>query len=574
MDDTPYVIVVHGTWNPPQEGKRRWYQVNEADPDNFCTRLNERLAELGFGRPVGRSLDKRTIEFAWTGANNHDARMEAARRLHALIKDIADQDASARIHLIAHSHGGNVALKAIQEYLDLHCELAERAYDDWRFEIDEDWWSLFIGPHDPNIRWDQVEPFFSERAVRPDGTTETTASRFIADWLADPRINRLGRVVFLGTPFYWKRWPKRGAIERFLRRFLSVALNTTVLGTLFYLSLVIFWLIGYPQRFLSGEPSRIALDVTSWSWTAWVMFAAAILPVAWWATPRRPRDANLYFDEERLSRVIHADTAAPASGPIDALIVEAGVLDEALLALSSEPLVYGALVPRLKDLLQGRKDWDLPKPPAGMQDIKDRLALRELRYLAVLAVRRTLAWICTPILRPARAALEAYLISTIVKLVSAAACGMRPLDFSEGRLEVRSTPNIRFLREHRWNAAQLLLSRHPAASKPSAAADSTIVRYGFLWDERVMAEKLDKNEIWPHIVEFLPHMRRRYANDMLSWSEHVAVLKAISVTVVERLREFAGAVELAHSQYYTNPEVIDEIARFLATGRSEFSDRA
>ena len=159
MADTHYVIVVHGTWNPPQSGKRLWYQTDEADPNNFCTRLNERLEELGLARPVGRNQNDRAIEFHWTGANDHDARLDAAERLFELISDIAEEDPSARIHLVAHSHGGNVALKAIQHYLDRHLELAEAACEWPEQEPDEDWWTDTLKYQDWSVypHWEQVE---------------------------------------------------------------------------------------------------------------------------------------------------------------------------------------------------------------------------------------------------------------------------------------------------------------------------------------------------------------------------------------------------------------------------------
>jgi hypothetical protein len=56
--------------------------------------------------------------------------------------------------------------------------------------------------------------------------------------------------------------------------------------------------------------------------------------------------------------------------------------------------------------------------------------------------------------------------------------------------------------------------------------------------------------------------------------EHVALLDAISVTLAERLKELGGVVKLTHSQYSSNPVVIDAIARFLATGQFPISGSA
>ena len=97
--------------------------------------------------------------------------------------------------------------------------------------------------------------------------------------------------------------------------------------------------------------------------------------------------------------------------------------------------------------------------------------------------------------------------------------------------------------------------------------DAAVERYKFLWDTTSMTDRIEKNEIWPHIVASLPHMRRRYGSADTAWDQHVAILQAISITLAERLRELAGVVQLAHSQYYSNAAVIGAIASFIATGK-------
>src|SRR5262245_17349046 len=109
MTETHYVIVVHGTWNPPRPGERLWYQIDPADPDNFCNRLNTELEKAGLGRPVWRDCEGAVTEFSWSGANRHEARVAAAKELAARLVRITTRDPTARIHVVAHSHGGNVA---------------------------------------------------------------------------------------------------------------------------------------------------------------------------------------------------------------------------------------------------------------------------------------------------------------------------------------------------------------------------------------------------------------------------------------------------------------------------------
>lgn len=52
--------------------------------------------------------------FRWTGANSHRARLSAGRDLAREIKRLADSGAT--IHLLGHSHGGNVALYALRDH--------------------------------------------------------------------------------------------------------------------------------------------------------------------------------------------------------------------------------------------------------------------------------------------------------------------------------------------------------------------------------------------------------------------------------------------------------------------------
>src|SRR5215469_15328029 len=109
-EETHYVLIVHGTWNPPREGRRLWYQLDDADSQNFCTKLNSALEYFGMGGAVWRSLNGEVTEFGWSGANRHEDRIAAARQLARRIVEISTADPTARIHLVAHSHGGNVVL--------------------------------------------------------------------------------------------------------------------------------------------------------------------------------------------------------------------------------------------------------------------------------------------------------------------------------------------------------------------------------------------------------------------------------------------------------------------------------
>jgi pimeloyl-ACP methyl ester carboxylesterase len=90
----PLVILVHGT-----AGKRSSWAI--PDQSEFVTMLREKL-----------SREAEFIKFPWSGANRTRARADAAVRLATRI---ASELSVCRrpIFVVAHSHGGNVALRAL-----------------------------------------------------------------------------------------------------------------------------------------------------------------------------------------------------------------------------------------------------------------------------------------------------------------------------------------------------------------------------------------------------------------------------------------------------------------------------
>ena len=127
MTDTPYVFVIHGTWNPPGS-PARWHQLDDEDPANFCKLLNDRLEKRGMGRPVWRPWGDKPPFEGWTGANQHADRIEAGDLLYRRWQDLLTHDPTARIHIVAHSHGCNVTLHAVERYLAfLHQQAKEIA---------------------------------------------------------------------------------------------------------------------------------------------------------------------------------------------------------------------------------------------------------------------------------------------------------------------------------------------------------------------------------------------------------------------------------------------------------------
>lgn len=92
-------VLVHGTWASPRHwllhgGGPQWHQRGH---ESFDTLKKESRALI--------------ISHAWSGKNNLADRIEGAQTLVIELKQLA---VSHTIHIIAHSHGGNVALLALE----------------------------------------------------------------------------------------------------------------------------------------------------------------------------------------------------------------------------------------------------------------------------------------------------------------------------------------------------------------------------------------------------------------------------------------------------------------------------
>lgn len=111
------VIIVHGTFAAPDEGKLAWYEPGSA----FCRQLDERLGAHGSqarcwahleecGEELRRRAGRVTTYFSWSGRNSWTDRSAAARQLLDELDYLIDQ--GWKWNLVAHSHGGNAVLEA------------------------------------------------------------------------------------------------------------------------------------------------------------------------------------------------------------------------------------------------------------------------------------------------------------------------------------------------------------------------------------------------------------------------------------------------------------------------------
>ena len=110
------MIVVHGTWAAPRNDEVRWYQPCDssvAAADHFTARLDAELQKRGSAARCWAHCTDAHPPFHWSGNNSWIERTHAAV---ALAEEVAElMNAGWLCHIVAHSHGGNVLVEALQQ---------------------------------------------------------------------------------------------------------------------------------------------------------------------------------------------------------------------------------------------------------------------------------------------------------------------------------------------------------------------------------------------------------------------------------------------------------------------------
>jgi hypothetical protein len=589
------VLVAHGTWNPPRDGERVWHQLDDANPENFCRQLNDRLDELGLGRAVWRPCKGEPTDFGWTGANRHQDRVFAAKQLAKRMVEIAARDPTARIHLVAHSHGGNVALAAVQLYLSY---LQFQAQNVWHFNdtgrrpghpLVEGLAAFFEGPADdlsplylPPVR-DSAEAFGLGDEVRlrerwreaadefrrdngPGAVGTPSLSEFKSWWVQSPTHNRLGRLVFLGTPFYYKAWggsdvwpPRLWFRMRRIAFLLDFAVWSALLMVLLYALIEAGWLVAalvtMPFGGALGWPTLDPLSWPIWLHVAWLpVFVLAGEEARLFSVPVAA--TNLYCEDTLVAALLlryPVQMRPRPVMPLEALVIHAGHLDEVLLLMSCERIIRAALDDRVDSFLFARRER-VVRPPMGTGV---GLFAPQVKWL-MLRIRGLVASLAQPLLWPMKKLLARYLRATVFKLLKTAAFGIDEADLRDARVDLFDRPRLKYtIRDHLW-----VVTGDLARGTPPSPASTAAARYAFLWSRDKFDEQLRKSQLLKQ-VERLFAQRDRGAGKSPPLDTATTYL---ALTLEERVREIVGLVDLAHSHYYSNKEVIARIARFIATG--------
>ena len=525
-DENHYVLVIHGTGAAAEPGEVKWYQLDPADDSNFCHRLDQALGELGWPasvwrRPPGDAGDGRPLEFSWSGGNRHEDRLAGGEKLDALLRRIREADPRCRIHLVAHSHGGNVVLAGLDSYLGWMRHLAGR----------------------------QVEG--------------RGADAGLAAWARglDADFHRLGRLVFLGTPFYYKCWLEGTG---WLARAADAGRNLLV-NLLFSMG---FWYL--PVTGVAGLAGLLPgvgfIGWLPWQWH-WAVIAAWVVPsvlTTLGASQERARgDVNLYFPG--FLDVGEALVRDGRARPLDSLVVSAGYLDEALLVLSTQPLASAFLLPPMREAVQPRWWRTLTPVPAGTRNEPPEKLARLLKGTLLIALNLLLLpvnLIRKLLARP----IGAWLTDKTRTALGSVALGLPTWELEDARIEVRSqldgVPGL--LDSDSWEIEGKL-----AAEEPPRRKHEPDRRYPFLCDEAGLDEQLARSEVWARVQQELPAVFRRMGRlEETDRQARLRRLQRICLTLEARGREIIDSIELLHSAYYARPDFVRAIARFLATGEA------
>jgi hypothetical protein len=128
MRERVVVTLVHGTWgrgivNKKTDSTGLWFDQRST----FARGLRSRFARY--------SITPEFLHFIWSGSNSIAARSVAARSLAAHLTEAFKNEPSCLHLVIAHSHGGNVALLASKMYENSQLHIDPKMYENSRLHI-------------------------------------------------------------------------------------------------------------------------------------------------------------------------------------------------------------------------------------------------------------------------------------------------------------------------------------------------------------------------------------------------------------------------------------------------------
>ena len=560
-------ILIHGTFAGPRPDAKQWYELSREQPDSFIARLESAL------RARGTAVPDLWQEFSWSGANAHADRVSAAEKLYQLLRSELTTSPDSEFLFIAHSHGGNVALKAL-ELLWKHNPEADSAFEEilrataTQRLTNRDAARQFIESSARLANVSAPMRAFLQNAVfglaflsrtfmrRPprDKIDPEGIQNWIMRALKSPFVGALRepfsvrwsterrpRVCFvtMGTPFYQKMWLRRATIKA--REQLILLVIVVALLVVAFVPVL---------RWVSDSAPWLRPLALLTVGVYWVMMVKLVVNA-------KRHNTNVYFN------IPPPDKRIPKARSWRLCVIQSGFLDEALLALSAEPLLYAELGQLLKRPLGPRLSWASTPDATGESTFNLPFTLewywRTGRKVVGVAIKwlynitlgfifRFLGWVTAIVA-------NRFLLKILLRSVSSTGFGVPEHEFKGARISVVGNPDLRrFFKQEMWVATQALIDEPPM--HPTAADRKA--KWGFLLSDGRLTDVAPSSQIWQRIKTTAPQLKKRFGLTNKNW------LKRLSLALEERFREAAGLVPLNHSAYYSNTKVVEKIADFIA----------
>jgi hypothetical protein len=593
-----YIILVHGTFNRPKNGKPHWSVYDEKNPENFARRLDDLLGGTSLGQSSENDSQgtRKILTFSWCSHNSHDCRVQAGKKLFHLIRDITKEDPDARIHFVGHSHGGNVILMALQHYyLALASEVRDQnpmteflrdfvdseslsALGESLFKLlNPIWWLKLIGLYIKNIIRAISIGLLREGSILSKKQVEKIRQIF-----ANYHTNRIGKIVFLGTPFVHKRWRKANRFKRLFRSTFDLGILSVYWSLLCYVVLVGLQLI----------LDYINLSEFTWNPIQWpaILQIIAIFYGGWniWKgyQNRSFQDGNIHFNHLEVERFGQCEAIRPPwnlgdliDPRIPALVVISIETDEALIGLSSDPLILGVVAAKLRDSVTPkwfmRKNSDCTSRSIKKELVKasgirgfaggfrKRLITRSIESISDLVVEvvKAVSYILYRIF------VERFTIKLFYQTLSSIATGIGDQEYTDAIIEVDHRPGLKGILSESILEVELNDSGNDNDKKKIKNDDLQIQEEGAdpdIDDYCPKGRSLDPEaDFWDRIDKELPLLRRHFEreNENILREELISLWKKAR----NRVEAFQG-ISLEHSKYYEDGHVVEAVAEFLSTG--------
>jgi hypothetical protein len=250
--------------------------------------------------------------------------------------------------------------------------------------------------------------------------------------------------------------------------------------------------------------------------------------------------------------------------PIEGLAVSAGMLDEVLMSMSSEPLLFGVLSPVIADWLGAFPRIRLLQFSERVQSSAEKLFKNGLSVVVQFAL-----YVPRLVIYFLRRWITQKVDNRMLTLLSSAGFGVPAIEFEGARIHVVPFPlNLPFIATHPWDVSQNA-AKAQFVTAPTASSQPDSARYAFMWDDRALAQQCAESQLWKRLQPRLPDIQRRYSDGVNDSPEKVKDrLARVALTLEERLKEAIGAVELAHSRYYSDPVMLDAVRDFIVLGKT------